>query len=244
MKALCVRSLLRISVLVFLVHLLVGCSQCSEKPEVPVEVEQQVQTYVETHIETEAEPETLSVAIDSSAKGRIIYEGESAVFSGSVSGGIPPYVYDWDFSGNAPRSGIKDPGEVIFSSAGSYEILFSVQDSSGIEVRDSTVIEIVKDTSPLVKIVSPGADTVIPEGLSIAFSATVSGGNPPLTYEWDFSALRAPLHKEDPGNITFPDAGSYPVRLTVRDRDGDEHSASVSITVEKNIPNASITSPE
>lgn len=239
-----VRSLLRICALVLLVHLLVACSQCSEKPETPVEVDEQVQPYVETKAEAKVEAGPLVIVIDSPAAGQTLYEGESAVFSGSVSGGIPPYVYDWDFPGSAGRSGVEDPGEVTFSSAGKYEILFTVQDSTGLEATASTIIEIVADTSPVVKIDSPGSETVILEGLSITFAATVSDGNPPLAYEWDFGDLRSPSHKEDPGKIAFPEAGSYPVQLTVRDSDGDSNSASVSIVVEKNIPKTAITSPK
>lgn len=239
------RSLIRICALVFMVHLLVACSQCSEKPEEPVKVDEQVLPPIQDapQVEVEQKPEPLKIVIDSPAAGQTLYEGESAVFSGSVSGGIPPYVYNWDFPGSTDRADHEDPGKVTFSSAGRYEILFSVRDSSGIEAKASTVLDVVADTSPVVKIDSPKAGSVIPEGRSIKFAATVSNGNPPFTYEWDFSGLRPPSHEEDPGLVTFSEAGTYPVRLTVRDRDDDSHSASVDIVVEKNIPKAVITFP-
>ena len=239
---------LRICVLILLVHFLVACSQCSEKAETPVEVAEQVEipveNLVETRVEVEVEPEPLRVVIDSPATGQTLYEGESAEFEGSVSGGTPPYVYDWEFPSTADRSAIEDPGEVVFPSAGRYEILFAVYDSTGLEARASTIIEIVADTTPVVKIDSPGPETVISEGQTIAFAATVSDGNPPLRYEWDLGALRAPSNKEDPGKITFSEAGKYPVRFTVREKDGDTDSADVNIVVEKNIPNAVIISPK
>lgn len=238
------RTLLRIGIFIFLMQLLVACSQCSEAPEVPVEDTFQVQEEVAEQPQPEPEPEPLRASIDSPDQQQTLYEGESAVFRATVSGGIPPYVYAWDFSGSAGRSDLEDPGEVSFPSQGSYEILFSVHDSTGTEANDSTMIEVVADTAPVVKIDSPVHGSVIAEGESLDFAASVSSGNPPIVYAWDFADLRSSSHEEDPGSVFFAEAGTYPVRVTVRDRDGDSHSASVNIVVKKNIPVASITSPK
>ncbi len=71
--------------------------------------------------------------------------------------------------------------------------------------------------------------------LDVAFTGSVTDGDAPFNYDWDFgdggsSTSQFPNH-------TYADAGTYTATFTVTDVDGDTDSASVSVTVtEPNIP--------
>ena len=217
---------MRVCLIIFVVHFLGACSQCSQEKNVS------------------APPEMLVATIDSPAAPLTVYELESLKFTGSAAGGSPPYSYEWDFAGGAELSAEQDPGEVVFSGPGKYEVVFTVRDGAGKRASDSLSIEIVADTTPRAHIDSPEKEVVIVEGASVSFAASVDQGNPPLKYEWDFGDRIARFDKQDPGSIAFDDAGTYVAKFSVSDRDGDTDHASVTIEVIKNIPDAAIVSPK
>lgn len=93
------------------------------------------------------------------------------------------------------------------------------------------------DSVPSASIISPSGDVTINQGESINFQATVTAGNAPFTYSWDFDGGAANVTVEDPGEITFDTTGTYVVSLTVTDDDGDSDSAVVTITVKETATN-------
>ena len=230
MKSVYMKTELRVYLIIFVMLLLGACSKSSQDKDLTPQ--------------PEMAPEVLEAQIDSPAGRQTIYSGESLNFEGSLKGGSPPYSYTWDFASAAQLSTQQDPGQVVFSRPGTYTVVFAVRDNFGEYAEDSVPIEVVADTTPEALIDSPKEDVVISEGEAVTFAASVSKGNPPIRYEWDFSGQAAPSGKEDPGSITFPDTGTYPIRFTVSDRDGDTDSAAVTIEVKQNIPDAVIVSPK
>jgi alpha-tubulin suppressor-like RCC1 family protein len=226
MKSEYIKTAMDICVVILLVHILSACSQCSQEPAGPVK----------------AQP--LVVTIDSPDAPLTLYENESVDFAATASGGTHPYVYEWDFSGGAEKADMENSGSVVFSTPGSYKVSLSVTDVTGEQAVDLIMIEVLADTVPSVSIDSPAKDITIKEGDSVDFAASVSDGNEPLVYEWDFSIPGVKSLKEDPGRITFPDAGFYTVRFIAGDDNEDTDSASVVVNVEKNLPKAAISSPE
>jgi hypothetical protein len=72
-----------------------------------------------------------------------IKKGEFINFKGDVSGGYPPYTYNWNFDDVAPDINVKDPGNIEFINAtGSnygvtYTVEFTVTDKNGNQGVDS-----------------------------------------------------------------------------------------------------------
>ena len=96
----------------------------------------------------------------------------------------------------------------------------------------SNLTDAVVNLVPLtVKIDSPSPDAVIKEGGSFDFRGTVTGGNEPLAYSWNFGGGADNSEEANPGEVTFQTAGNYTVTFTVTDADGDMHSASMTVSV-------------
>jgi parallel beta-helix repeat protein len=129
--------------------------------------------------------------IDSPARNVTIPAGQSVPFAGTGTDpdGHLPLTFLWDFGGGAPDSTAQDPGEITFSSLGTYTVTFTVTNSLGLAdpTPDSLVITVVAADQNLVGNPSfetdtsgwmpyPTADTVIervPGGQEGAFALEV-----------------------------------------------------------------------
>lgn len=87
------------------------------------------------------------------------------------------------------------------------------------------------DTLPKAAILSPPENTEILPGQSLYFEATVSGGDAPLSYFWDFDGLRDKAERLNPGEVFFDRPGEYTITFTARDSQGDMDKDSVTVTV-------------
>ncbi len=87
------------------------------------------------------------------------------------------------------------------------------------------------DTIPKAAILSPSEDTKLRPGQSLYFAATVSSGDAPLSYFWDFDGLRKGAERLNPGEIAFDTPGEYSITFTARDSQGDMDKDSVAVTV-------------
>ena len=195
-----------------------------------------------------------TISIMSPSPTQTIYEGESLNFQGTVSGGNWPFIYSWGFDGAASDYNMEDPGSVTFHTEGVYTVTFTVSEAYKIQDRDSvsvtvTVIKPVENTQPVASIAYPPSDMIIDEGGSVLFQGTVTDGNAPFTYLWEFDGAAANSNVEDPGNVTFHNTGVYDVTFTVTEADKpeDTDSKSVTITVLKPVtdtePEVSVVSP-
>jgi hypothetical protein len=73
--------------------------------------------------------------------------GDPIAFVGTVIGGVPPYVYHWDFGDNTTAS--EQFPFHVYSAVGVYETNFTVVDDEGTEASDTATVTIVKaDTTP------------------------------------------------------------------------------------------------
>ncbi len=191
-------------------------------------------------------------AIASPPANATINEGESLNFQGSVTGGNAPFTYLWNFGGGAPNANAEDPGAVTFSTAGTYTVTFTVTESNKVQDTDTaavtvTVVKAAQDTNPIAAIVSPAGYMTVYEGESVNFQGAVTGGNSPFRYSWNFSGGASNSNVEDPGYVTFRNAGNYSVTFTVTDADGDVSSKSTAVNVirasDDLYPTAAISSP-
>jgi glucose/arabinose dehydrogenase len=123
---------------------------------------------------TNAPPES---SIDAPTGPLTITAGESVVFAGSGTDpdGDLPLTYSWDFGDpTILPSSARDPGSVVFSQAGTFDVLFAVTDSAG-----------ATDPTPAsVRIVVEAATGPPPDG-----SISYIGGSAVWRY---FDAIRFP----------------------------------------------------
>jgi surface-anchored protein len=106
-----------------------------------------------------------------------------------------------------------------------------IQDSKAIDLGGPAFTLAAEDSEPIAAIINPPSDTTITVGGSIDFQGSVSSGNPPFTYSWDFDGGAENSDLLEPGEVTFDKVGTYTVTFRVTDIDGDISSDTVSITV-------------
>ncbi len=161
-------------------------------------------------------------------------------FSNSVVGGDGPVTYEWDFGDGSTVSIESDPVH-IFTNPGVYLVALTVTDVDGHCAADIIEVDVGLDAQPSIIAAAMPTGGVAP--LDVSFLAETGGGNPVLSFLWDFghdgstSVIQNPVH-------TFQAAGLYEVTVTVVDVDGDAAFANLIVDVaEDHVPagvNASV----
>jgi len=146
------------------------------------------------------------------------------IFSGTATGGTPPYSYSWDFGDGTPNSSYQNPSH-SYLVAGKYTATLTVTDSASLTGVGTVDISA---TNPLTAEISGSPTTTGPAPLTVDLSSTVTGGLSPYTYDWDFAD--GSDHATAPSaQHTWATPGDYDVVLTVEDDCG--HSINASITI-------------
>jgi len=189
-----------------------------------------------------------------------INEGESISFAGS--GSDPdnniPLSYAWNFDGARPNVNVQNPGVLAFPRAGIYRVKLTITDSLGLSdsTPDERVITVrslnTTNQPPSGTIVTPSRNLTVDVGSTLDFTATGSDpdGDTPLKYFWNFDGAVPNVLQKTPGAVTFNQAGTYRIRLTVEDSKGlkDMTPEEVTITVlntanNNQAPNGTIITP-
>lgn len=157
-----------------------------------------------------------------------VYEGDSLEFLGT---GVDPngdsLRYFWDF--DSARSNVRqiNPGYVLFSTEGVYDITLTTTDSGGLSDPTPAKVRITvkappSNVAPNGTITSPNINRNINVGDSIMFAGfgTDPDGNTPLSLLWNFDGAVPNLRTDTPGTIKFTNPGVYRVRLSVTDATG------------------------
>jgi outer membrane protein assembly factor BamB len=140
--------------------------------------------------------------------------GQSQTFTSTVSGGIPPYTYQWYQNGTAVLGATSSSWAFIPSSSGFYTVYVNVTDNVGLSAKSN--IASVTVNSALIVSVSPTSVTM-DVGQFQLFTSSVSGGSSNYDYQWclngaNFSGATGPTW-----NFTPSSSGSYSVYLNVTD---------------------------
>lgn len=163
--------------------------------------------------------------------------GEEIQFSGSATGGVPPYTWYWDF-GDGATSNEQNPKHA-YKKAGRYVAKLTVTDSEGKQAQDSAQVTVYE------KLV---ADADGPYGAKVGqnifFHGSAKGGVPPYRWLWNFgdgtfSNQQNPVH-------AYSAEGAYLVSLTVTDSIGNTDTDSTwayVYTVDNTPPFVKITKP-
>lgn len=149
-----------------------------------------------------------------------------------TAGGNAPLRLSWNFGDGSPTSALSNPSHT-YAAAGSYAATVTVTDSDGDVAQDTVTINVATDASP-----SVGTLTASPNSgfapLGVTFGCPASGGNAPLSFQWDFgdgqtSSLPFVTH-------TFALAGNYTATCVVTDADGDMSTGTIGVTAVQNSP--------
>ena len=153
--------------------------------------------------------------------------GQSVTFTSFVSGGTPPFTYQWYLDDAPVPSAVGSTWAFTPSSPGTYEVYLVVTDSS--DPAESNHVIVTVNPSPTVSISPPSV--VMDVGQSQAFTSFVSGGTSPYTYQWYLDDVPVPSATNPTWAFTPVSPGSYEVHLNVTDN--------VGVTAQSNI--ASVT---
>jgi PKD repeat protein len=166
-------------------------------------------------------------SIDTPASNVTINAGDVVGFAGSGSdtdGTIASYA--WTFPGGSPASSTAAvPGNVSYSTPGSYTATFKVIDNGGVSSATKTrtiTVSAPPNQAPTASIDSPASSATINPGGTVAFSG--SGTDPDGTiasYAWTFpGGSPASSNVAAPGNVTYSTPGSYTATFKVTDNGG------------------------
>lgn len=144
-----------------------------------------------------------------SALPSVVEVGETASFSGSASGGSPPYAYLWQF-GDATSQAAQSATHA-YASPGSFSAGLTATDQAGVSETFPVAVSVV--AGPTVRLsVQP---TVTDVGRPVSYSGSVTGGTPPYAETWSFGDLTGSASLSTTHAYGAP--GSYDVQLHATD---------------------------
>jgi len=147
-------------------------------------------------------------------------------FNADITGGQPPYSYNWDF-GDQTVSEETAPVHT-YAESKLYNASLQVEDVHGVKASAAKMVFVLTSDDPVVKASATPVSGQVP--LEVQLDAAITGGQQPFTYLWEFrdgttSSSLSPVH-------TYSVSGSYWARITVTDTDNDKGRDSVMITVQ------------
>jgi hypothetical protein len=140
--------------------------------------------------------------------------GQSENFTSSVSGGTPPYSYQWYLDCSPVSGATSATWSFTPTASGSHKVYVKITDSVGTQVKSNTACVTV-NCKPSVTI-SPSSVTLNVSS-SQKFKSTVSGGTPPYSYQWYLNGVAVSGATSASWTFTPSSAGSYTVYVKVTD---------------------------
>jgi len=163
--------------------------------------------------ETEPLPPTpLSVSINPISAS--INVGNSVLFASTVSGGTPPYGYQWYLDNNPISGATLNTWAFTPTTTGSYTVHLNVTDNLGNTAKSNDALITVR--AQLVVSISPMSASVL-VGQPVAFTSTVSGGYTPYSYQWYLNGDPVSGATSNTWTFTPTTSGIYYVHLKVTD---------------------------
>lgn len=159
-------------------------------------------------------PTALSAAIEASPTSGTMPLTVSFISSGT--GGVPPYGYHWDFGDGATSNA---PNTVhIYVTGGDFPVSLLINDGTGVNAVSNVVVIHVTPAAVNLVVTTPHDFVATTSGFQVTFTASVTGGTPPYSYQWEFgdgtrSEEASPSH-------TYATAGAYSVSVTAIDAKG------------------------
>ena len=156
--------------------------------------------------------------------------GQSATFTATVNSdaATPPITYSWNWGEGS--TGMGSVATKTFNRPGTYTVTFTGS-NNGATDSESCIVNVVAAPAPPEIIGIDASETrfEVCEPVEVEFEANVRGAEP-ITYSWDMGDGSAP-HTGRETTHTFSEPGTYTVRLTARNADG-ETNRTITITAE------------
>lgn len=158
--------------------------------------------------------------------------GETVTFTGTVSGGTSPYVFNWAFGDGSTGTGQTVTKTFVVS--GSYVVVMNITDAAATRFQVSHSVT-VSTAVPLSTSFTwtPANPTT---GQTVTFTSATSGGTAPYLHSWTFgdggSANGASV------THTYTTIGQYTVVVTVTDATGNTVTSQNSLVVTSPPPQA------
>ena len=152
--------------------------------------------------------------------------GSPITLSGIASGGTAPYTYQWSLGDGRTVDG-RTP-IVEYKAAGTYTVTLTVTDANYDTASDTATVTVLAPDQLNVIINAPANAN---KGLPLKFTSTVTGGEAPYAYEWNFGDQTPINIAANPVHI-FENAGVYTVTVTVTDNVGTVKTATKIVTIE------------
>lgn len=149
-------------------------------------------------------------------------------FRSTVTGGLPPYTYQWTF-GDGGSSTEPNPHH-DYAKVGSHEASLVVTDSQGTQASQAVTISAVAPLEVTINMDTAGGTAP----MTVQFTALVSGGSGTYSYDWSFGD-GGRSSDQNPGHA-FQSAGTYTVTLTVKDQGGQAVTKTVQVATKEASP--------
>ncbi|TMI37484.1 PKD domain-containing protein [Candidatus Bathyarchaeota archaeon] len=171
-------------------------------------------------------PPTLSASFTYSPSSP--QRGQAVSFTGSVSGGSPPYSYSWSFGDGS--TGMGSSPQHTYSSAGTLTVALTVKDNgSPQQTATSQQSLTVSGAPPPLTASFAYSPSSTQAGQPVTFTASASGGTSPFTFSWSFGDGSTGTGSSV--THTYSSAGSFTTALTVKDSSSPQQTATSQMTV-------------
>ncbi len=151
--------------------------------------------------------------------------GKTQSFKSSVLGGAQPYIYQWILNGTAVSGATISSWNFTPTQAGHYVVYLNVTDSFGSQTYSSNLSEIFVYPQLSVSISPTSANIGL--GGSQQFSATVTGGVPPYSYQWVLNGTAVSGATSLNWTFTPTQIGYFDVYVNVTDNIEDQVQSNI-----------------
>jgi hypothetical protein len=157
--------------------------------------------------------------------------GQNVNFTSTVTGGVPPYTYQWYKNGTIVAGANSTGWDFVPLATGTYDVYLNVTDHVGTSADSSNAIVSVTPPAALTASIMASSTTVF-VGQTVNFNSTVSGGLPPYAFQWCLNGSTIPSATLSTYMFTPNASGLYLFSMNVTDSaPTTSQSNTVSITV-------------